>query len=141
MASLMSISFANAQKLKSTDVPETVKASLQNKYPEAKELKWEKENGNYEAAFKEGKTEYSLLIDASGNIIETEVDISFGELPAAAKDYISKNYPGQKIKETAKIIDAKGIVTYEAEVKGEDLIFDNTGKYLKKETGSNNEHD
>jgi hypothetical protein len=72
------------------------------------------------------------LIDVSGNILETEVEIKIDELPAKAKEYVSKNYAGQKIKETAKITDSKGVVTYEAEIKGKDLIFDSNGNFIKE---------
>lgn len=78
------------------------------------------------------ETDYSVLIDASGNILETEVEIKIDELPASAKAYAAQHYAGQKIKEAAKITDSKGAVTYEIEVKGKDLIFDNTGKFLKE---------
>lgn len=125
-------SCTNAQKVSDKKVPIVVKSALQNVFSNAEELKWEQENGNYEAGFEVEETDYSVLIDASGNILETEVEISFDELPATVKTYVSKYYAGQKIKEAAKITDDKGIVTYEAEVKGKDLIFDNSGKFLKE---------
>jgi len=45
---------------------------------------------------------------------------------------LPKNIRAKKIKEAAKITDAKGVVTYEAEVTGKDLIFDASGKFLKE---------
>lgn len=132
LAAMASVSLANAQKVSDKDVPVVVKSALQNNYPNAKELKWEKEKGNYEAGFEVAKTDYSVLIDASGNILETEVEIKMEKLPADAIAYVSKNYAGQKIKEVAKITDSRGVVTYEVEVKGKDLIFDNSGKFLKE---------
>ena len=121
-----------AQKTQDKNVPVAVKTSFLKQYPDAKEVKWEKENGNYEAEFEVGETDYSVLIDASGNIIETEIEISVDALPANAKEYVSKNHAGQKIKEAAKITDAKGTVTYEAEIKGTDLIFDSNGVFIKE---------
>lgn len=132
LAAVASVSFANAQKVSDKEVPAEVKSALQKSHPKAKDLKWEKEKGNYEAGFEVGETDYSVLIDASGKILETEVEIKIDELPANAKAYVAKHYAGQKIKEAAKITDSKGVVTYEAEVKGKDLIFDNTGKFLKE---------
>ncbi|MFT3737553.1 MAG: PepSY-like domain-containing protein [Breznakibacter sp.] len=132
LAALASVSFANAQKVSEKEVPAAVKSALQKSHPNAKELKWEKEKGNYEAGFEVTETDYSVLIDASGNILETEVEIKIDEFPANAKAYAAKHYAGQKIKEAAKITDSKGVVTYEIEVKGKDLIFDNTGKFLKE---------
>lgn len=132
LAAMFSLTFANAQKVSDKVVPTVVKAALQKSFPNAKEIKWEKENANFEAGFKVSEKEYSLLIDASGKVLETEMEIKMEELPAKVKTYLSKNYAGQKIKEVAKITDSKGVVTYEAEVKGKDLIFDNNGNFIKE---------
>jgi len=131
MVAAIITSLTFAQKLKEKDVPTQVKSSFQKQYPNAKETKWEKEDGNYEAEFEIEEADYSVLIDASGNILETELEISIEALPANVKDYVVKNYSGQKIKEAAKITDAKGIVTYEAEIKEKDLIFDSNGNFVK----------
>lgn len=130
-AAIFTITLANAQKISEKKVPEFVKSALQKSYPGAKQLKWEKEKGNYEVEFEVNQTDYSLLIDASGNVLETEVEIKLDELPANAKAYIYKNHAGQKIKEAEKITDSKGVVTYEAEIKGKDLIFDSEGNFIK----------
>ena len=132
LAAVASVSFANAQKVSEKEVPAVVKSAIHKNHPNAKDLKWEKEKGNYEAGFEVGEQDYSVLIAASGQIIETEVEIKVDALPAGVKEYVSKNYAGQKIKEAAKITDAKGVVTYEAELKGKDLIFDQSGKFLKE---------
>ena len=127
-----SVAFVNAQKLQTKDVPTSVREAFHKQFSTIKEVKWEKEHGNYEAGFKLEKTDYSVIVDASGNILETEMSIDVKSLSAPIIAYIAKNYPNQKIKEAAKITDAKGIVTYEAEVNGKDLIFDNNGKFLKE---------
>ncbi len=132
LAAMLTVAFANAQKIQDKDVPATVKTTFQKQYPDVKEVKWEKENENFEVEFELKETEYSVLLDASGNILETEVEISIDALPSNAKDYVSKNHSGQKIKEAAKITDAKGTVTYEAEIKGIDLIFDSNGNFIKE---------
>jgi len=139
LAAMFGVSFANAQKVSDKEVPTTVKTTLKKNYPNAKEIKWEKEKANYEAEFEVNKTDYSLLIDVSGNILETEIEIKVDALPAKAKEYVSKNYAGQKIKEATKITNNKGVVTYEAEVKGKDLIFDSNGNFIKIETENGND--
>ena len=131
VGAIMSLSFSYGQKISEKQVPALVKSALVKKYPDAKSIKWEKESTNYESGFDVNQTEYSLLIDASGVILETEIEIKISELPAKAKDYISKNFPGAKIKEAAKIIDNKGMITYEAELKGKDFIFDGEGNFIK----------
>jgi hypothetical protein len=125
-------SFAIAQKLSDKDVPQPVKSAFQKAYPNAKEVKWEKEGSNYEAEFDYNKADHSVLFDANGSLIETEVEIEVNQLPKGVLEYVAKNYQGQKIKEAAKITDAKGVVTYEAEIKGKDLIFDSNGNFIKE---------
>ena len=129
-AMITSLTFA--QKTQDKNVPAIIKSAFQKQYPDAKEVKWETENGNYEAEFEQTETDYSVLLDASGNIIETEIEISVDALPANAKEYVSQNHAGQKIKEAAKITDAKGTVTYEVEIKGTDLVFDSNGVFIKE---------
>lgn len=122
----------NAQKVQQKDVPASVQKSFQKQFPTVKYVKWEKEKGNYEAGFKVNGTETSIVINSSGNILETETEINSNSLSTPIKEYIAKNHPHQKIKEAAKITDAKGLITYETEVNGKDLIFDSKGKFLKE---------
>ncbi|MDZ4846483.1 MAG: hypothetical protein SH857_13150 [Chitinophagales bacterium] len=133
LAAMFTVASANAQKIKDKDVPASLKTSLQSKYPAATDLKWEKENDNYEAEFEVGETDYSVVFDNTRNILETEVEIKADELPVAAMEYVFKNHSGQKITEAATITDAKGVVTYEAEIKGRSLIFDSNGNFIKEE--------
>lgn len=132
IAIIMAGSFVQAQKLNEKEVPAPVKSTFQQKYAHIKSVKWEKEHGNYEAGFKDKGVENSVLLDASGNILEIETEIKVHQLPQGAKAYVEKNHKGQKIKEASKIINNKGEVTYEAEVNGKDLIFDPQGKFLKE---------
>lgn len=127
------ISFA--QKMQEKNVPANVKSSFKKKYPTVKKVKWEKEEGKYEASFYVVKTDNSVLMDLQGNIIETEVEIELNQLPKSILDYVKLNYVGKKPLEAAKITGAKGKVTYEVEIKGMDLIFDSNGKFLKELKG------
>lgn len=120
-----------AQEVKPENVPAAVKAEFSKLYPSVKTVKWEKENGAYEAGFEMDKVEYSVLLDAAGKVMETENEIPVSKLPAAAQAYLSKNYPGQKVKEAAQIIDAKGVITFEAELETGDVIFTAEGQFIK----------
>jgi hypothetical protein len=132
---------ANAQKIKADEVPAAVKAKQASLYPNAKVSKWEKEDGNFEAEFDNGKVETSVLIDASGNLLQTETEITSNNLPKSVNDYVTKNLGGKKIKEAAKIVDSKNTTTYEAEVDEIDYIFDANGNFLKKEVEKDNDKD
>lgn len=132
MAASLITGSAFAQKTPDKDIPASVKAAFQKAHPDAKDVKWEKEGDNFEAEFEQGKTEQSVVLNAQGSILETEVEIAVTELPQKAKDYVAANYKGQAVKEAAKITDAKGAISYEAEIKGKDLIFDAAGTFLKE---------
>ena len=121
-----------AQKVSEKEVPASVVAKFNSLYPGIK-YKWEKEKGNYEANFEQNDVEISVLFDALGNLLQTETEIKIADLPDSVVQYVHKNYAGAQIKEAAKILDAKGATTYEAELKGLDLIFDINGKFIKSE--------
>jgi len=129
---LMTMTSAFAQKIKEKDVPANVKSALKKAFPKAEKAKWSKEGNNLEAEFVVNKEETSVVIDVSGNILETEVEIEVSQLPKSIVDFVKSNYKGQSIKEAAKITDAKGAFTYEAEIKGRDLIFSSDGKFIKE---------
>ena len=124
--SLMSCAQKNNDK-----IPAAVKSAFAKKYPAVKKARWDVEDKNFEASFEEDELDISILYDAQGNEKEVEREINMKDLPQAVLDYISKNYSGAKIQETAKITDDKGISKYEVEIKGKDLIFDLNGNLIK----------
>lgn len=140
-AGLMISLAACAQKVKESDVPAVVKDAFKKAYKDVKEVKWEKEGANFEAEFDVGETDQSVAFDATGQVIETEIEIKVEELPTGVKDYVAKNYKDTKIKEATKITDSKGTVTYEAEIKDKDLIFDTNGKFIKEEVDTHEDKD
>jgi hypothetical protein len=113
-------------------VPAVVKAKIKELYPSVKEVKWEKENGNYEAEIEQkGSSDVSVVLDVKGTVLETETEIKVAELPEAARAYITKNIANAKIKEAAKIVKADNTVEYEAEIGKKDYIFDSNGQFLR----------
>jgi len=124
---------ANAQKLKEAQVPAPVVSAFHKMYPALKDYQWNLEDGNYEAEYSVNKMEAAVSFDKSGNLLETEKEIAVKDLPAAVAAYVTKNYAGATIKEASEITDAKGVKTYEAEIKGKDIVFDANGNFLKEE--------
>jgi hypothetical protein len=121
-----------AQKIQESGVPALVKNTIKKEFPSVKNVKWEKEQGNYEAGFSVNKIDHSLLFDEQGNMVEKEIKIELNQLPKGVIEYVKKNYQGKEPKGAAKITNAKGLVTYEAEIKGMDLLFDSNGKFIKE---------
>ena len=102
------------------------------KYPKATKVSWEKEKGNYEANWggKSGE-DTSVQFTPAGAFIEEVNAIRVSQLPAEVATYVKSHYNGAKIKEAGKVTDASGNHFFEAEIKGKDLIFDESGKFVK----------
>jgi hypothetical protein len=114
------------------NIPVPVKKAFNQKFPQVQKVKWDKEKNNYEASFEVNKVDNSLLFDANGNLLETEVEIQISQFPNGVVNYIHSNYKSQEILAAAKITDANGTITFEAEIKGKDLVFDSKGIFIKE---------
>ena len=116
------------------NVPAAVKSALTKKYPTATKVTWEAEKGNYEANWggKSGEDK-SVQFTPAGEFIEIVNAISIGELPKAVLVYVKEHYKGAKITEAGKVTDAKGKISYEAEVHKKDILFDENGNFIKAE--------
>ena len=123
-----------AQTLKKADVPAAARNALGGRYPAATHVIWEKEKGNYEANWGGRSNEdSSATFTPAGQFVELVVAISVAQLPSGVTTYVKKNYPGVKITEAGRVTDAAGKVSYEAEVHGKDLVFDEAGSFIKKD--------
>ena len=123
---------AQAQDINSKDVPAIVKEALAKKYPKATKINWEKEKGNYEANWggKSGE-DTSVQFTPGGEFVEEVNAIALSQLPANVTLYVKSHYNGARIKEAGKVTDASGKHFFEAEIKGNDLIFDESGNFVK----------
>ncbi|MFF9965382.1 hypothetical protein, partial [Pedobacter suwonensis] len=115
-----------AQKVAAAKVPAAVKTAFTKSHPGVK-VNWEMEKQNYEAGFTFNGKETSEVYSVAGALLETEVSIKASEFPAA----VMARLKGMKVAEAAKITKADGTVSYEAEVKGKDLLFDASGHPVK----------
>lgn len=124
--------YSFAQKMQDKNVPANLKSTFNQKYPEATAVKWDKEEKMYEASFKLKNIDNSVLMDTNGNIVETEVKTDLEKIPKVILTYVKNKYAAKKPNGAATITDSKGKITYEVEMKGIDLIFDDKGNFIKK---------
>lgn len=127
-------SFTFAQQ--SITVPSAVKSALNSKYPESHSyhITWEKEKGNYEANWggKDGEAN-SAQFTPKGEFIEIVKEIPSKDLPKNVFTYVNEHYKGAKLNDIGKALDAKGKTSYEVEIHGKDVIFDENGNFVKME--------
>lgn len=133
------ICFASAQEKPNNKmelIPSSVKAALNNKYPESHsyQITWEKEKGNYEANWggKDGEAN-SVQFTPNGEFLEIVKAIPSSELPKPVLTYIVTHYKSSKFGDIGKVNDAKGKTSYEVEINGKDVIFDENGNFIKEE--------
>jgi hypothetical protein len=116
-AAFMSIS-AYAQKISADKIPSIVVKGFKTKFPNAADAHWEMEHEkDYEVNFKMNAAKHSAVFDAHGKWIESESQIKVSELPIAARESITNQFPGFKIEEAEKYEDTEHGSCYEAEIK------------------------
>jgi hypothetical protein len=127
----------NARGQAKEAVPENVKSAFSQKFPDATNVKWDKENATeWEAEFKIGGKKYSANFDNMGTWMETEYEINADEIPAAVKTTLDKDFTGYKIEESEVSETAKGkLYEFELEKAGEEIeaAIDMSGKIVNKE--------
>jgi outer membrane lipoprotein-sorting protein len=122
----------NAQKNKVTQAAE--KAFAQ-KFPTAKEVKWEMESkDDYEASFVMDGKKGSANFSGKGDWMETEMGIPQANTPKVVMDGFNKAFAGATIKEVYKIESKEGKNYFEIEYslkgKTKEAKLDPTGKIM-----------
>lgn len=138
--------FAQAQKLKESEIPKTVKDSFAQRFPNTKGAEWSKESeSEFEAEFKTAGKKQSANFEQTGKWLVTETEIKKAELPKAVQAALTKEFVGYKIEEMEKVETANEGMQYEVELeKGElkyEVLFSADGKVLKKEEKKETEKD
>ena len=123
---------AHAQKLPTAQVPPAARATFKTKFPTVKSAVWEKEGDAFEASFKQNGMAMSAVITPAGVWQETETDLPPGQLPAAVRATLARDYQAYEVQEAATIVKADGRTLYEAEMrkngKSRDVLFTAAGK-------------
>jgi len=127
------ISQDNGSEKGSVNPTDAAKESFLKSFPGSTNVKWEKEDKDYEVNFLQNKKSMSAIFTQSGELKETEIAIKAEELPVAAVKYMNSHYKGMKIAEASKVTKPKGEVNYEARVNKTDLVFNEDGKFIRTE--------
>ncbi len=98
--------------------PSAVIAAFNQKFPNATNVKWEKENRHeYEAEFTWQNKNLSANFNDTGAWLETESPISFSLLPEKVRSAFNVSHPGATLKAVAQIEYSDGSIKYEVELK------------------------
>ncbi len=130
---------AEAQSIRSKDVPDKVKQSMESMYPQASKVQWEMHDGMYEAAFTVNDQKTSVVFSNQGEFSESESEITLEQLPDLAQYYVTYHLSSETIEEIEMETDAHGVITYEVETDGGEYIFSAEGKLLSQEMEDDDE--
>ena len=119
-----------------TAVPQAVKITFMQKFPNAQKVTWDKENATeYEAGFVLNGVKMSSNINTEGKWLETETTVKISDLPENVKSAILTKYPTAKITGVSKIETANDGIQYEADIKTGlkklEVLFSENGKFVK----------
>jgi len=118
-------------------VPSEVVEAFNLKFPNATNVKWEKESvDEYEAEFKWNGGDYSANYNGKGEWLETESITTFNQLPEKVQEAYTISHPGINPKEISKIETSQGPTTFEIEIrkglKNQELIYSTDGILIKE---------
>lgn len=99
-------------------VTDAAKKAFAEKFPNATDVKWGKENAKeYEAEFKMNGQSVSANFKLDGSWVETESSIPVSDLPDAVSNAIKTKYPGIPILKAEKTEKPGGKIIYETVIK------------------------
>lgn len=125
---------AIAQELKYSEVPEAVKASFIDIYPEIKKVDWEKDGDNYEADFIYNNIVTSLVFDMTGKVVLRKEEIPVNTLPENIKEYSSQNLNSDKLNKAVMLTNEFGVIIFKVEINGTDYLFGVEGNFISRES-------
>ena len=117
--------------------PTKVKVAFEQKFPNAQNVKWDKENSKeWEAEFSMDNKEYSANFSTDGSWLETEYKVELSEVSDAVKATLAADFEAYKIKEAEiSISNEARVYEFELEKGGSDIevAISPEGNIIKKE--------
>jgi hypothetical protein len=115
-------------------VPIAVRSAFAKIYPTAKKVKWDAEDGNFEAEFKLGDKEISATYLPNAELYEVELEASEKNLPSLVKVAIYKDYGAEIKYSELEMLERSGTTSYEIEFKAKgkkhELHYSDQGETL-----------
>jgi len=134
---IVAIISLNACSQTEKDVPAAVKSTFSQKFPDAKKVKWDKENDNeWEAEFKMNGNEYSANFDVDGTWKETEYEIKKSKIPEIVNKTLENEYAGYSV-ENAEVSETPEVKVFEFKLEKDEseveVVINKSGTVIKME--------
>ena len=92
-----------AQQIAASQVPASVKAGVQARFPGATVTEWKLKGKEYEAECTLNKIDIAAKFDATGKWLETETAIAPQKVPVAIRYKFASQFAGYKVVETQSL--------------------------------------
>ena len=104
----------HAQAIPTYEVPPLAFAALQKFYPQARDVKWKKAQGWYQASYSQSQTHRLVRFSTKGEVEATGTAVALGTLPLPVRLTLTNHYPSRKVCQADQITDTQtGDLTYE----------------------------
>ena len=105
---------AHAQAILPAQVPPLAFEALQQLYPQARNVKWKRAQGWYQASYTQSQTYRLVRFDTNGDVQASGLDVAPGALPLPVQHTLAQRFPNRKICQAAEITNAHTKdITYE----------------------------
>lgn len=116
-----------------SEVPSVIDNTFKTRFPDAKDVEWEKIKEYYEVDFEWQNIDHSALLDDTGDILKFKYDLQVSQLPQSIKTNFKQQFP-KKIMDDAEAVNVKEIIYYQIEADGflndKKLVFDTNGEEI-----------
>ena len=128
---------------KKPDIPTHIQKSFQEKFPEAKDVIWERVDEIFEAEFTLNGEHIEAEFVMNGKLLMTEKKISKDSLPANILEIIKTEYADYTL-ESVELVESELMgqvyeLEFEKDGKEYEVFFDMSGKMIDSETESEGE--
>ena len=103
-----------AQSIPDAQVPPLAFVALQQQYPQARNVKWKRAQGWYQASYTQSQVRRLVRFNPNGDVQATGTAVALDTLPLPVRRTLTNRYPSRKICQADQITNAqtRGI-TYE----------------------------
>ncbi len=126
--------FVHAQEIQQRNVPAVVLNSFQLKYPNATDINWKLEKGNYNVSFETNNKDNDLVMNDKGIFLRQVRDLYASEIPKVVLETINSKIPFFDVR-NADRLEEGGKISYRINLEVDDkktyFVIDDTGKLVK----------
>ncbi|WP_210521186.1 hypothetical protein [Hymenobacter terricola] len=105
---------SHAQAIPADQVPPLAFVALQELYPQARNVKWKKAQGWYQASYSQSQVRRLVRFNTNGDVEATGTAVALGTLPLPVRRTLTDHYPSRTICQADEITNTQtGSLTYE----------------------------